>query len=308
MLISAALSGGAAAATLATGRGETLSSAAATLAFVFGLMVMTSGPVWAWRAWGALWVWEPRLTTSLVCWLTFAGSTLLSAYGGKSRKVLPLALNILGALNVPLVYVSVAFWGGGHHPPTDVVPALEGRYAVTLALCVLTMTSLWGLLLRETVQLNTLCEQLSELVAKSRTVKHLRVKTPLMIVALGLASWLGVSPALGYETPTSANNTTDSWSTRAQESSPETRDRQEKNRRQNAPRTHLNPQSLSQDHTSMSTQTLAGVLSVYLFLWGLLLLYLLRLREKTKKLEDKIEWLKERLATHAATQKTNEKD
>ena len=299
MLISAAVSGGAGVSTLATGRGEALSSGAATLAFVFGLMVMTSGPVWAWRAWGVFWIWEPRLTTSLVCWLTFAGSTLISGYGGRSRRVLPLALNILGALNVPLVYVSVAFWGGGHHPPTHVVPELEGRYAITLALCVLTMTSVWGLLLRETVQLNSLREQISELVARSRTLRHLRAKSPLMIVALSLASWLALgvvgSPSLAHQPPNPVSQPSGSKESRSKKPPPEARDTQKRSPRQNGSGAQRDSQSLNQDHTPMSLQTLAGVLSVYLFLWGLLLLYLLRLRGKTRQLKKKVEWLQARL-------------
>src|SRR5262245_22151690 len=56
--------------------------AAAELGFVFGALTLVTGPLWARKAWGVWWVWDPRLTMSLVLFLTFAAYMLLRQYGG----------------------------------------------------------------------------------------------------------------------------------------------------------------------------------------------------------------------------------
>src|SRR5437764_7445268 len=43
--------------------------AAGELTSILGLVVLVTGPLWARKAWGVWWEWEPRLTSSLVLWL-----------------------------------------------------------------------------------------------------------------------------------------------------------------------------------------------------------------------------------------------
>ena len=45
--------------------------AAAELAFVFGALTLLTGPLWARKAWGVWWVWDARLTSSLIVWMVF---------------------------------------------------------------------------------------------------------------------------------------------------------------------------------------------------------------------------------------------
>lgn len=167
MFLSAAVAGVSAAVHLARNTADDLSAATAELAFVFGLMVLVTGPIWAYRAWGKPWIWEPRLTTSLICWLTFAVAVLVRRFGGAGGARIALALSILGAANVPIVYLSVKFWVGGHHPPTSVVPTLEGRFAVTLAVSTVAFTALWFLLALKSVRLQAMSRQLDELWARA---------------------------------------------------------------------------------------------------------------------------------------------
>src|SRR5262249_33813855 len=49
---------------------------AAELVVVFGLNGLISGPLWARKAWGFWWTWEPRLTISLLMWLIFVSYLL----------------------------------------------------------------------------------------------------------------------------------------------------------------------------------------------------------------------------------------
>ena len=45
--------------------------AAAELAVLFGLFTLVTGPLWARKAWGVWWVWDARLTSSLVLFMIF---------------------------------------------------------------------------------------------------------------------------------------------------------------------------------------------------------------------------------------------
>ena len=61
---------------------DALAVAAAELVTVFGLIGLTTGPLWARRAWGVWWQWDAKLTTALVLWLIFVSYLLLRRYGG----------------------------------------------------------------------------------------------------------------------------------------------------------------------------------------------------------------------------------
>jgi len=48
---------------------DRLAWAAAELMVVFGIITLITGPLWARKAWGHWWIWEVRLTASLMEWL-----------------------------------------------------------------------------------------------------------------------------------------------------------------------------------------------------------------------------------------------
>ncbi len=168
MLLSAVVSGIAAGRALAADRESRLSRVAAELAALFGLLVMTTGPLWAWRAWGRPWVWEPRLTTSLVCWLTFVAASLLNVAPGAGRHKAAQAVSVLGALNVPLVYLSVQWWKGAHHPPGNLVLHMDGRLVAGLLAALAASTALWGLLLAARLRQERLSDRIARLEARLR--------------------------------------------------------------------------------------------------------------------------------------------
>ena len=47
-------------------RFDALSVAGAEVGMLFATMVLTSGPLWARKAWGVYWTWDPRLTTVML--------------------------------------------------------------------------------------------------------------------------------------------------------------------------------------------------------------------------------------------------
>ena len=97
--------------------------AAAELTAVFGLIVIVTGPLWARKAWGIWWDWDPRLTMSFVGWLISVSYLFVRRYAGPGSDKLAAALAVFGAANVPFIYVSVNIWRT-LHPKTSVVPSL----------------------------------------------------------------------------------------------------------------------------------------------------------------------------------------
>lgn len=81
-----------------------------------GAMVLASGPLWAKKAWGVYWIWDPQLTTLLLSVLIYMAVTLLRTFGGDGapERRFAAALGIMGAINLPIIYYSVQKWGGNH--------------------------------------------------------------------------------------------------------------------------------------------------------------------------------------------------
>ncbi len=109
--------------------------AAAELTVLFGAVALVTGPLWARKAWGVWWVWEPRLTSSLIVWMVFIAYLLLRRYGGPGSDKLGAGLSLFGLANVPFVYISVNVWRT-MHPQTTVVPTLPVSMGGPLWFCV----------------------------------------------------------------------------------------------------------------------------------------------------------------------------
>ena len=99
---------------------DTIALVSTEIGIVFGIVVFTTGPIWARFAWNTWWNWEPRLTSALILWLTYIGYLILrSALAAEKKRVYSAVLGIIGFLNVPIVYFSVELWQGGLHPDTS---------------------------------------------------------------------------------------------------------------------------------------------------------------------------------------------
>ena len=105
--------------------------AAAELTVLYGAMAMVTGPLWARKAWGVWWVWDPRLTLSLLMWMVFVSYLLLRRYGGAGSEILAAGLALFGMATSPFVYLSVNIWRT-IHPLTSVVPTLPVDFAFPL--------------------------------------------------------------------------------------------------------------------------------------------------------------------------------
>src|ERR1035438_7768430 len=92
--------------------------AGAEVGVVFCTVGLTTGPLWGRRAWGIWWTWDARLTTTLVLWLIYVSYLLIRRFAaGPQMQTLAAVMGILGALDVPIVYMSNRWWRTQHPAP-----------------------------------------------------------------------------------------------------------------------------------------------------------------------------------------------
>lgn len=118
-------------------RADAAAVAAAEGGLVFGAIMLVSGPLWARIAWGAYWTWDPRLTLTLLLWFIYVGYFLLrgSVSDPQRGRRLAAVVAVVGALDIPLIHVSVS-WFRSLHPEAVVIrpggPTLHPDMLATL--------------------------------------------------------------------------------------------------------------------------------------------------------------------------------
>jgi heme exporter protein C len=101
-------------------------SSAAEVGLVFATIGLLTGMLWAKPVWGIWWTWDARLTSFFVLWLIYWGYLMLRRLveSPEQRARLSAVFGILGAVDVPIIYVSNRVWRTQH--PQPVVAGGEG--------------------------------------------------------------------------------------------------------------------------------------------------------------------------------------
>lgn len=108
-------------------RYDRVAAASAELGLGFLALTLLGGMMWGRPTWGVYWTWEPRLTTTAILFWIYAGYFVLRGVVAEpaARARVAAALGILGALNVPISYLSVKWWRGLHQ--TQSIDLTTGR-------------------------------------------------------------------------------------------------------------------------------------------------------------------------------------
>jgi heme exporter protein C len=114
-------------------RSDLLAASAAEVGTVFTALTLTLGSIWGKPTWGVWWTWDARLTSTAVLFVIFAGYLALRAFvdDPERRARWSAAVGVLGALNVPIVYMSVQWWRTLHQPLSS-PSTVDQAYAVGL--------------------------------------------------------------------------------------------------------------------------------------------------------------------------------
>lgn len=93
-------------------RHDLLAASAAEVGVLLTALTLTLGSIWARPTWGVWWTWDPRLTSTAIMLLIYAGYLALRAFteDDERRARWSAAVGVLAFLNVPIVYMAVRWW------------------------------------------------------------------------------------------------------------------------------------------------------------------------------------------------------
>ena len=158
---------------------DAISVSAAELGVVFTTIVLITGPLWGKLAWGAWWVWEPRLTLTLLLWFIYVGYFVLrgATESPERGKRFAAVLGVVGAVDIPLIHVSVN-WFRSQHPQAVVLrpegPTAGPEIVITLLVSLLAFTLVFFSLLLYRYGL----ERMRQDVAAAQHDRERRVQSP----------------------------------------------------------------------------------------------------------------------------------
>ncbi|MEM6954689.1 MAG: cytochrome c biogenesis protein CcsA [Myxococcota bacterium] len=133
-------------------RFDALAAAGAEVGTLFCFIVLVTGPLWGRKAWGTYWVWDPRLTSTLLAGMVYVAFLSLRSFGnpGETEKRFAATLALIGFPLMFLIKFSVQAWSGQHPVvisangggiSADMVPALIAGF---VAVSFLAAALLWA--------------------------------------------------------------------------------------------------------------------------------------------------------------------
>jgi heme exporter protein C len=116
-----------------------MASALAPTGAMFALISLLTGALWGKPMWGTWWVWDARLTSTLMLLLLYLGFIALQAAIDDPRRAdkAGAILALVGVVNVPIIYFSVRWWNTLH----------QGASVSLTKSPSMAQTMLWGMLL-----------------------------------------------------------------------------------------------------------------------------------------------------------------
>jgi heme exporter protein C len=93
-----------------------MASALAPTGALFAFLSLVTGALWGKPMWGAWWVWDARLTSTLILLFLYLGFLALQSSIDDPRRAdkACAVLALVGAVNVPIIYFSVNWWNTLH--------------------------------------------------------------------------------------------------------------------------------------------------------------------------------------------------
>ena len=150
---------------------DRLAGSAGELGVLLTALTLAVGSVWAKPVWGVWWTWDPRLTTTAILFVIYAGYLMLRTLAADpiSRAKTSAVVGIVGFLDIPIVHMSVLWWRSLHQAPTVLQanagnPPLDARMEIALFVNVIAFTVLFVFLLGQRLKLARLEQHRDEVL------------------------------------------------------------------------------------------------------------------------------------------------
>ncbi len=142
----------------------------AEIGVVFCSLVLITGPIWAKPIWGTWWVWDARLTSTLVLWLIYVAYIMLrlQSDAGSMRARYSAVIGIAGFLNIPIIHFSVLWWRTFHPKPKMITPegfgaGMDNSMVMTLMISLGAFTLLYFLLMGQRVRIEKMKDEIDQI-------------------------------------------------------------------------------------------------------------------------------------------------
>ena len=156
---------------------DQIAKVSAEVGLIFCALLLVTGAIWGRPTWGTYWVWDARLTTTLLLFLIFMGYFLLRMSVNDRDKEARLAsvLGIIGCLDIPIIHKSVEWWRTLHQPSTlfkvdsgKASPSISPELLTPLIASIIVMLLFYLYLLLLRYQTEIRREQLNQLLAETQ--------------------------------------------------------------------------------------------------------------------------------------------
>ena len=120
-----------------------MATAIAPTGAIFTFISLVTGSLWGRPAWGVWWVWDARLTSTLILMFLYIGFISLQASIEDPRRAdrAGAVLALVGVINVPIIYFSVQWWNSLHQGATisknsfKMAPSMAAAMFLLLGAC-----------------------------------------------------------------------------------------------------------------------------------------------------------------------------
>ncbi|HYD51558.1 MAG TPA: cytochrome c biogenesis protein CcsA [Gemmatimonadaceae bacterium] len=129
-------------------RWDHLALASAEVGTLLIAITLALGSIWGKPTWGIWWTWDPRLTTTAILLLMYAGYLALRAFVEDHERAArwSAVVGILAFVNVPIVYMSVRWWRTLHQVQSG-PRTMDRNYLIGLAINSISILFVMGYLI-----------------------------------------------------------------------------------------------------------------------------------------------------------------
>lgn len=129
---------------------DRIASSSSEIGILFCSIVLITGPLWGKPIWGAWWVWDARLTSTLILWLIYLAYFMVRRFSpSESGARFASVLGIIGLVDIPFINIAAEKFRT-LHPPNVMKGGMTPEMGLTLIISIVSMITfyLYVLILR----------------------------------------------------------------------------------------------------------------------------------------------------------------